>query len=160
MKVDHHVYAYPQGPLYFSQGLLLHVLHHLRVQLWVVLCVGEHQLFSLGVEIRPHAQEVYCLDEAFVGEENAEIGNVESFPKLFPGDQGEYFGLENAFQLFGEDSHQISDSFYEVGMVDALHQERVHMETGFLALKRPKLTEVVTDYYDRFVHLLHFEALG
>lgn len=76
VKVDHHIYADPQSPLYLSQRLLLHLFHHLWIQLWVVLCVGEHQLFSRGLEIWPYTQEVYCLDKAFVGEKYAEISNV------------------------------------------------------------------------------------
>jgi hypothetical protein len=121
------------------------------VKLWTVFAELCNQLFSLFVEIRPHAQEIDSLDYALVGEENCEICDTEGPSKLFPGNQGDKFTIEDAFELFGEQSQQIFGGFFEVGVEEALEKDRVDVEPTLPLAERPYLAEVSANFINVLV---------
>lgn len=100
------------------------------------------------------------MDEPFVREENAEIGYVQGFSELFSGNKGENFSLQDAFQLLGEDTHEISNDFLEVGVVDALEEYGVDMKTCFFGEEGPFFAQVEANEDEGFIDFFYFGALG
>lgn len=60
----------------------------------------------------------------------------------------------------GQQSQHVLDRLFEVGVVYALQQNRIHIEPALFLLEGAWLAHISADGYDGIVDLFHFASLG
>jgi len=95
------------------------------------------------------------LDEAFISEEDAEVGSVEALSELFPGNQGNESGLKYAFELIAKQEEKLSGSCLKVGVVKTLEQSAVNFGTLGGLVERTIVCEIMGDNDDGLVDELY-----
>ena len=95
-----------------------------------------------------------------VGEEDAEVGDVEGFSEPLSAYQDQYLALQDGLEFLYENSQHVFDGFVEVRVEDALQEDWVDIESCLLLLEGALLDEVAADNHDGLIDLLGLSGCG